>query len=139
MTTYSKEWHYENCMGLDRCAHDDPECPHNHFLKGEKCHCPPLLNRKPVDDKAVEDIVRRLYRNGYSVAEAKEAVKALDHHYQKKYLGLLPKKYSEKSVRRFVARINDFDTELEREVELMPEDGWNAAISEAIANIGGGE
>ena len=35
MSTYSKEWHYEYCMGETECKHGDPECPHNHFLKDE--------------------------------------------------------------------------------------------------------
>ena len=41
MSTYSKEWHYEYCMGETECKHGDPECPHNHFLKDEKCECKP--------------------------------------------------------------------------------------------------
>lgn len=50
MTTYTKEWHYEYCMGEVECKHGDPECPHNHFLKNEECNCQPTTDTTK-DDK----------------------------------------------------------------------------------------
>lgn len=91
------------------------------------------MNQKPVNDKELEKdvkVLNVLMNLKTGSLDLERAAKILDTIYQKKYIGLLPEKQEE--------YIGDDSNSDDMETQGWTR-GYNQAISEALANIGGSD